>query len=537
MKLIIRRTFKSMTISEFYQLYKEGKVDLAPFYQRHDAWSTEQKSFLIDSILKNIPIQQIVLHQKLKENNGVVYDVIDGRQRLNSLIEFIEGNIEIPIFYDEDILGDKRLNGLNINQIKMSNDLKQELKDFWNYEISVEYITSDNYESINIIFDRLNKTGEKLNFQELRNAKYSQSNLYKLIKELIEIDFWRERLRSLKINRMADEEFLSELLFVLLENDVLESTPVIIDKLYHKWKDIDRDEFNGVLDRFKRITETMVKFDLDYEDLKINGVSHLYGLWCFAKYCSERNTNNYDILKDKLTEMFINLRTKNFSNEWIAKYRRSMDSATKTVSQRKLRLECIVKYCEETDSKLYEYYSNQIFEDLDSGDFYKQNNSIVNFKLYLDKLTSIIKPELQERLGKKIVEIAPSNYNSGSYEARDLLQNLNTYSSMTFDFVKGMFLASIIRIQGNTTYLWLVNEYLDNIINALFQYDKERVLMVIDDLINIISNKKIESFTNEINRETSIQIIENFKEKCTDNKDVVDKLERLVECLNKIKLT
>ena len=60
------------------------------------------------------------------------------------------------------------------------------------------------------MFDRLNRNGEPLNPQELRNAKYSTTPLLKLIKELSNISFLQDKRERLKIERMEDEEFVSD---------------------------------------------------------------------------------------------------------------------------------------------------------------------------------------------------------------------------------------------------------------------------------------------------------------------------------------
>lgn len=50
---------------------------------------------------------------------------------------------------------------------------------FWRYQMPIEYIDTEDERIIDSIFDRLNRNGERLNGQELRNAKYHDTDFYK----------------------------------------------------------------------------------------------------------------------------------------------------------------------------------------------------------------------------------------------------------------------------------------------------------------------------------------------------------------------
>ena len=81
-----------MVISEFYENDTAGKYKYDAAYQRDKVWSEEKKSFLIDSILKNYPIPPVFLRLRINKDTGATtYDVIDGKQRLTTIRDFIEG--------------------------------------------------------------------------------------------------------------------------------------------------------------------------------------------------------------------------------------------------------------------------------------------------------------------------------------------------------------------------------------------------------------------------------------------------------------
>ena len=98
------RKSTTITISNFYEQYQLKKYRLDPPYQRDlNVWEEDQKSFLMDTIFKNFPIPPIFLEQKIDSNTGVTkYDVIDGKQRLSTIIDFINNKIALPQEFGKD---------------------------------------------------------------------------------------------------------------------------------------------------------------------------------------------------------------------------------------------------------------------------------------------------------------------------------------------------------------------------------------------------------------------------------------------------
>ena len=94
----------------------KGNIDLNPSFQRRDAWSDKEKSKLIESLILNIPVPTIVLAEDRKKRNH--YIVIDGKQRLLSIIQFYSDNRVIKeelkdTYTTLTLSGLETLNGLN----------------------------------------------------------------------------------------------------------------------------------------------------------------------------------------------------------------------------------------------------------------------------------------------------------------------------------------------------------------------------------------------------------------------------------------
>ena len=99
---------KTMSFNYLINLYGKGKFAIPP-YQRNLVWDSHKKKDLIDSFTSGRNIGWIVLH--LKENG--VYDIIDGQQRVDTLVNYylqnssanelneLEGLLNIEIKYEE----------------------------------------------------------------------------------------------------------------------------------------------------------------------------------------------------------------------------------------------------------------------------------------------------------------------------------------------------------------------------------------------------------------------------------------------------
>jgi len=77
--------------SILFQMYGGAGIDLSPDYQRELIWTEEQKVSLIDSIFKNIDIGKFtIIRRKYQEGQLNHYEVLDGKQRIQALLDFYE---------------------------------------------------------------------------------------------------------------------------------------------------------------------------------------------------------------------------------------------------------------------------------------------------------------------------------------------------------------------------------------------------------------------------------------------------------------
>jgi len=159
-----------------------GELDLQPGYQRRLRWSVERKSRLIESFLMNVPVPPVYLAE---EPDGV-YAVIDGKQRITAIADFLERGLQLKgLSYYAD------LNGLSFEQ------LPKEERDFLNRRISLRavIILGQSPPEIKLeTFQRLNTGGVQLNAQEIRNIAF-RGPLNDLTMELSELPLFHRMLK------------------------------------------------------------------------------------------------------------------------------------------------------------------------------------------------------------------------------------------------------------------------------------------------------------------------------------------------------
>lgn len=327
-----------LVISEFYENDKAGKYEYSTVYQREKVWSEDKKSFLIDSILKNYPIPPVFFRMKIDPDTGITkYDVIDGKQRLTTIRDFVEGKINLPEDFGDDSIGNPELNGASFEDLDKLDKYK---KQFWRYRIPIIFIETEDNALIKNVFDRLNRNGEPLAAQELRHAQFSETPFYRLIEKFASKHVWKSCFEDvLEIDRMEDKEFTSELLILMLENKILSYTKETLDEYYKKWAEL---EVGDIERKYCEIMKYISKMELDYSS-QMKRVSHLYAIWTIAVLGYEQ-----DIEPKRLGEIIGMFYVSYFSKTACVgyeEYKKSMSSATKGVSSRRKRVNALLAFC------------------------------------------------------------------------------------------------------------------------------------------------------------------------------------------------
>lgn len=137
--------------------------ELNPEYQRNKVWDISRKSKLIESFIINIPIPSIFLY----ETSLNKFEVMDGLQRISTIIEYLNGDFKLT---DLEIWTE--LNGKTFNELEP--EFQDSIKRRYLSATIILKETRNNSEQQNklkqLVFERLNTGGIKLSAQEIRNA-------------------------------------------------------------------------------------------------------------------------------------------------------------------------------------------------------------------------------------------------------------------------------------------------------------------------------------------------------------------------------
>jgi len=191
-----------------------------------------------------IPIPEVYVQVTTAEDGTEQYGVVDGQQRLRTILQFIGiERTEDQVGEDDNNFALEILTANSLYKDRTFADVVGEpRKLFFQYEICVRFLYTDNRTEVEDVFKRLNKFTLPLKAQELRNATYHGA-FAKLSEHLADEEYWAvNRIVSpAAIRRMADIEMMSELLIGLLHGPQGGSAK-IINEYYEQYEQF-QDEF------------------------------------------------------------------------------------------------------------------------------------------------------------------------------------------------------------------------------------------------------------------------------------------------------
>ncbi|WP_395687874.1 DUF262 domain-containing protein [Caenimonas koreensis] len=341
---VLSRTSNAISVASFWELFKSGKFNFDPPFQRKSIWDPVRRGFFIDSLLRNYPIPPVFLHQHIDTETGATsFDVVDGKQRLQSIAMFISNELLVVNESERDI--DAPFVGKRFSEFD-SVELVEFKKKFWRYLVPVEYLDTDDEQVMNEVFDRLNRNGVPLSAQELRNAQFHGTRFATMVRELAANEFWRQILDPITDKkRFENEEFVADLCFVLWQGGVTNSEGQGFEVQYRSAVDEFDDDFkvDTLSAVFVVLTEWLSSLSLDVDALGIRGASHLYGLWSLAVHFSsleqsiqpDRNT-----VGSRLQEFFGKARSA-ATEDPMKTYFSATNSRTRSRAQRRRRLQAL----------------------------------------------------------------------------------------------------------------------------------------------------------------------------------------------------
>lgn len=182
-----------LDIVDLYEWKNSNKLVYQTYFQRQFVWREKDKRDLIDTIMQGLPIPAIFICDAGTDflSLSKKYNVLDGRQRLESIFEFLENKYEYngKLFKDFNEDEKKKILNYNITLIQM-------------------YIDPDDTAKIKEIFKRLNKNAYNLNKMEKQSTQlveYDYMIIAKIVSGIVKfenIESYLEEIHDL----FADDE-------------------------------------------------------------------------------------------------------------------------------------------------------------------------------------------------------------------------------------------------------------------------------------------------------------------------------------------
>lgn len=258
----------SLRNNSIWSIYRlRDAIDLEPEYQREsDIWTLEKKQLLIDTILNGFDLPKIYIHRFLNKKNvdgrQIEYAVVDGKQRLSAIWDFIEGGFalsdEFSYVKDESII----LKNKTYDDIAQTYpDLKSDLDSFL---LDIVVIETDDIELIEDMFSRLNEA-MPLNAAEKRNAR--PGPLPKAVRHLVfDKSFFLKKLPF--TNRRYRHYDIASKMLLLVSRDVVSDTKkAYVDAFFKRHRKSKHEDIAETLKKSSEVLDRMSRVFIDKDPL------------------------------------------------------------------------------------------------------------------------------------------------------------------------------------------------------------------------------------------------------------------------------
>ncbi len=218
------------------------QINLDPPYQRLSVWDRPKRQAFVDSILNSFDIPKLYFHEVGgMSGNGSVYRyaVIDGKQRLQALWEFMSNQLPLAsdfVFFDDPKL---KVGGFRYDDLMaQAPRLRARFDDF---DVPVTVVQTDDENFIEELFARLN-IQVPLSAPERRNALGAP--LPFIIRKIGISPFFREHVR-IRNNRLQHFDLAAKFLYLTYVDVVASTKKGTLDKFvmdFRKFREEGRPE-------------------------------------------------------------------------------------------------------------------------------------------------------------------------------------------------------------------------------------------------------------------------------------------------------
>ena len=245
-------------------------IHLFPVYQRiSGVWDIRKRRLLIDSIVNGVDLPKIYFHELDppsfdSRGNILRHAVVDGKQRLESIFEFLEGGLTLPDAFR--LFEDPTVNAGGLDYDSLGRLYPRLRSRFDKTELPIIVVKTADIELIEELFSRLNEA-VVLTAPEYRNTLGGP--LPRMFREMSAHAFFVESL-PFETGRHRYLDLAAKFAYILQENTFQSTKKLILDRFVREYP-LSSDRASALRIEVEDILTEMHTF-FDQEDSLLNGI-------------------------------------------------------------------------------------------------------------------------------------------------------------------------------------------------------------------------------------------------------------------------
>jgi uncharacterized protein with ParB-like and HNH nuclease domain len=90
-----KHSTRTLSINDFREWYEASVLVLAPKFQRRSVWPDKARSYLIDTVLRDLPMPKLFMRQEIDDSGRTIREIVDGQQRIRTVLAYIENGFPV----------------------------------------------------------------------------------------------------------------------------------------------------------------------------------------------------------------------------------------------------------------------------------------------------------------------------------------------------------------------------------------------------------------------------------------------------------
>ncbi|MBU4357555.1 MAG: DUF262 domain-containing protein [Planctomycetes bacterium] len=301
-------SIRGESIQRVYSFFEDENLFVNRKYQRKLVWNLEEKKSFIDSLVLGYPVPLFLFAEMIHKKKNVL-EIIDGMQRLNAILSFIDQEFQISEgYFDLETIPETKL---KVDRKELSQKFpklgREICVSFSSYLLPFSTYRKGATDSIDEIFRRINSGGRQLSRQDIRQSG-SLGNFSEIVRKIstkirgddsaqdtlvlnkmkdisisnssleygINVDeiFWVKQsiLPREKVRESRDEEIIADVLAYMLLDEKPYSNKELLDSYYGIYTSkINEERYNKLENKIQKDTPALIisQFLLVYDELRV----------------------------------------------------------------------------------------------------------------------------------------------------------------------------------------------------------------------------------------------------------------------------